>query len=392
MRKLLFILIPLIAFGEEPFLESSLIYEPTDETPDHVHASCVVECPNGDLIAVWYENGKQLPPPHFSDAGDKSDDVRIGGAYLAQGNSEWSAPFVMFDTFGASDNNPCLVVDADERLWLVHATLIGVPENSWGSALVNYRIAVDYMRPGAPDWSIEQILVPRPIGLEDAIKGAMPERAQTRDGIDEIIAKRLTDPLKVRLGWMPRVHPFVRSDGAVLIPLANENYGIVAMAITEDGGQTWSMSNAVPLAGLEQPSVAEAPDGRLVAFFRSADDEPRVRRSESTDGGVTWSTPELTELVHPFSGLEIVYLRNGHLLLIYNDKEQSPRDRLAVIISDDDGETWKWKRHLEDTPGGRFDYPSIIQSKDGTLHATYSYNLKTVKHVHFNEAWVQAGE
>jgi predicted neuraminidase len=72
--------------------------------------------------------------------------------------------------------------------------------------------------------------------------------------------------------------------------------------------------------------------------------------------------------------------------------EDSPRDKLAVSISDDRGQTWKWTRHLEDLEGGRFDYPSIIQAQDGTLHATYSYNLETIKHVHFNEDWVQAGD
>jgi hypothetical protein len=52
----------------------------------------------------------------------------------------------------------------------------------------------------------------------------------------------------------------------------------------------------------------------------------------------------------------------------------------------------------------QYHYPSIIQAKDGTLHATYSYhwlkpNLpvdpdgdpagKTIKHVHFNEEWIR---
>ena len=41
------------------------------------------------------------------------------------------------------------------------------------------------------------------------------------------------------------------------------------------------------------------------------------------------------------------------------------------------------------TPGERFDYPSIVQSRDGSLHVTYSYNLKTIKHVTFNEAWIR---
>ena len=84
-------------------------------------------------------------------------------------------------------------------------------------------------------------------------------------------------------------------------------------------------------------------------------------------------------------------LRNGHLVMIYNDRA-TKRDRLAVSISTDGGNTWKWTRHLENLPGGRFDYPSLIQARDGSLHATYSYNVRTIKHVHFNEEWVQQGD
>jgi predicted neuraminidase len=63
-----------------------------------------------------------------------------------------------------------------------------------------------------------------------------------------------------------------------------------------------------------------------------------------------------------------------------------------------------------DTSGaeaGSFSYPSIIQARDGSLHASYSYHLnrkdlekdnegmpkrKTIKHAHFNEEWVMAGD
>ena len=378
--------------AEDILYESRFVYEPTEDTPSHVHASCIVECPNGDLLTVWYENGNPLPKPYYSSEGDKSDDVRIGGSRMRKGATTWNAPFVMVDTFGISDNNPSMAIDKKGQLWLVHATLLGVPENTWTSALVHYRISSDYMRLGPPVWSKEQILVPHPTGFETALKNALPERIQERDGLDESLKKRLKDPFKVRLGWMPRAHPLLRSDGAIILPLSNENYGIVSMAITKDDGETWTISDAVPLAGLEQPTVTEAPDGKLVAFFRSADDEVRIRRSESSDGGMTWAVPVVTDLVHPFSGLEILYLKNGHLALIYNDQEDSPRDQLAVSISTDDGKTWKWTRHLENTPGGRFDYPSMIQAKDGSLHASYSYNLKTIKHVRFNAAWVQQGD
>jgi predicted neuraminidase len=79
------------------------------------------------------------------------------------------------------------------------------------------------------------------------------------------------------------------------------------------------------------------------------------------------------------------------LALVYNNKVEEPRDRLAISISNDEGQTWQWTRQLEDEPGGRFDYPSIIEAADGSLHVTYSYRLRTIKHVRFNEAWVQQG-
>jgi predicted neuraminidase len=137
-----------------------------------------------------------------------------------------------------------------------------------------------------------------------------------------------------------------------------------------------------------QPSVVQLSDGRLIAFFRDGTSAHRIQRSESTDGGMNWSPITATTLPNPGGGVEAIALAGGDLAMIYNDKESSPRDRLAVSISKDRGLTWTSTRHLENTPGERFDYPSIVQSRDGSLHATYSYNLKTIKHVTFNEAWI----
>jgi predicted neuraminidase len=117
-----------------------------------------------------------------------------------------------------------------------------------------------------------------------------------------------------------------------------------------------------------------------------------------------------SDLPNPGSGAEVIGLRDGRWALIYNDAEQS-RHSLAVAISDDEGRTWKWKRHLELDPagrdGGRFHYPSILQARDGSLHASYSYHLnegtvpkdadgkpqaKSIKHAHFNVEWVMEGD
>ena len=138
-------------------------------------------------------------------------------------------------------------------------------------------------------------------------------------------------------------------------------------------------------------AVVEFPDGKLAAFFRDGAGTRKIQRSESRDGGLTWSEVASTDLPNPGAGIEAVLLRNGHLAMIYNPLIKSPRDKLAISISEDAGKTWKWTRLIEDQPGGRFDYPSLIQAADGTLHATYSFNLKTIKHVQFNESWVHVG-
>ncbi|HEV3484406.1 MAG TPA: hypothetical protein VG106_03290, partial [Vicinamibacterales bacterium] len=89
----------------------------------HVHASSVIETPNGSLLAVWYENGPRSDAFYYRGGDeDKADDVRIAAARLAPGATEWGPPFVIADTYGVSDNNPALAIDAQKRLWLVHAT------------------------------------------------------------------------------------------------------------------------------------------------------------------------------------------------------------------------------------------------------------------------------
>lgn len=90
-------------------------------------------------------------------------------------------------------------------------------------------------------------------------------------------------------------------------------------------------------------------------------------------------------------------LNDGRFLAIYNDTEDG-RHSLAVSISEDEGKTYQWTRHLEKDPpdGGRYHYPSITQAEDGMLHATYSYfvkndageEVKSIKYAQFNLDWV----
>ena len=185
------------------------------------------------------------------------------------------------------------------------------------------------------------------------------------------------------------MHPVSLKDGALLVPLANENFNIAAMAITRDGGETWTFSRPVPGIGRHAAIGRPAARRTLLAFFRDATPSHRIHRSESTDGGLTWSPVTPTSLPNPGGGIEAIALASGDLAIIYNDKER------ARAIA------WPCpSRRIGDRPGldaaySRTHRGSVstirrsCRARDGSLHATYSYNLQTIKHVTFNEAWIK---
>jgi predicted neuraminidase len=155
---------------------------------------------------------------------------------------------------------------------------------------------------------------------------------------------------------------------------------------TKDNGKTWVRSQNIPntnKAG-EQPTVAPRPDGSLMAFVRL---RPHLRQSESTDGGLTWTAAHDTELRCPDSAISLRALRNGHLLLAHNDSETG-RTPLSIRRSLDGGKTWGAPLMLESNPG-EYSYPSIFQTADGLIHVVYTYRRYAIKHVEFDENWLE---
>ncbi len=393
---------------ETPFLTSELIF-PLEHW--HNHASCVVETPNGDLLVCW-----------FHGSGERTaDDVKIEGARKRKGTKTWSPRFTMADTPGYPDTNCTMFIDPQRRLWLLWPTILA---NEWETALMKYRTSSSYEQDGPPKWEVSEVLHVTPgkefeetvfkylPGIEAELRNSTyPDDARARlqahlDGI----RNHATEKLYRRLGWMTRAHPFILEGRRLIVPLYSDGFSFSLMAITDDWGKTWHSSTPLVGGGNIQPSIVMRRDGSLFTLMRDNGPPPkRLHQSESRDRGETWGPVTDSELPNPGSGAELISLRNGHWLLISNDTERG-RNSLAVQISDDEGKTWKWKRHLEyDPPGpeaGQYHYPSIIQSRDGMLHASYSYHLgrkdvaqdadgqparKSIKHVHFNEAWVMQG-
>lgn len=368
---------------------------------EHNHAPGIVECPNGDLLASWYRG-----------SGERSaDDVAVYGARLRKGENKWSEAFLMADFPHFPDCNTCMMIDRHNKLWLFWPIVIA---NSWESAITQFKVSSDYTSDGCPKWEREGAIYLKPDDFkEEALKHLDDEIAKvTKSLTDEqrdyfknkvkyfdVFRERLGDKLYQRLGWQTRCKPIILPSGRILLPLYSDTFSIGLMAVSDDDGGHWYASKPLMGFGAIQPALARRNDGTIVAYMRENGPKDRIRVCESKDDGITWGPVTESELPNPGSGLDVVRLENGRFCLIYNDTTRG-RNSLAVSISDDEGKSWKWTRHLEKHPAGSYHYPCIIQGKDGTIHAIYSYfsvndqkkEGKSMKHAAINEAWVMQGD
>lgn len=372
----------------------------------HNHGSSLVELPNGDLLVSW-----------FHGSGERTaDDVAILGARKRAGEHRWSEPFLMADTPGFPDTNCTLLVDGAGRLWLFYPTIL---DNRWESALLKLRMTVDYHQPGPPRWQRSDVLHMKPgddfravvsnkteeyfrsLGFDPAQPSALPEAARRWRAAN---LERAGDKLDRRLGWFTRAHPYLFADGRILVGLYSDGFSFASATYSDDGGNTWTMSEPIVGGGAVQPSFAQRRDGTLVAFLRDNGPPPqRILVAESADRGATWSIArDHPDLVDPGAGNEVLVLASGRWIVVHNDSEAG-RHQLAISISEDEGRSFRLARHLAKVePGrGRFHYPSVIQASDGSIHVTYSAFVrdalgdgsegKAIRHDHLSEAWLLAG-
>jgi predicted neuraminidase len=232
--------------------------------------------------------------------------------------------------------------------------------------------------------------------------------------------------------------PLFIPPGTWILPVEYEGIGDVAFFRSANNGRTWKV---IDLSGdgayLDQPSLVHLSDGTLLAYMRSW--EGYIYETRSSDLGLTWTKPIPTPLLNPNSGIDMVRLRSGRLVLIYNpvglgangdltvsraggqsvierydlralnrqgDLELArmngvaipedeweadgllrwgPRTPLAAGVSDDEGASWRTSNVLEDAPG-EYSYPAVIQSAGGAVHVFYTHQRTRMKHVRLEES------
>jgi predicted neuraminidase len=173
--------------------------------------------------------------------------------------------------------------------------------------------------------------------------------------------------------------PVELADGTILCGSSSENAGWkVHIERAFDTATRWERSgplNDLKEFGAIQPGILLHDSNHIQILCRSQ--QHCLTQCWSHDGGKTWGPMTRTDLPNPNSGIDAVQLRDGRSLLVYNHTT-SGRSPLNVAVSPD-GSVWKSALVLESEPG-EFSYPAVIQTSDGLVHITYTWQRKRIKH------------
>jgi predicted neuraminidase len=378
MRKIYFLIFLLFTITGKTFAQSepekiqtvfsTLIFPPQ---PQHAHASSIVNLPNGDVLAVWYQGSGER----------EANDVKILGARLKKGSTVWSSPFLMADSPDLPDCNPVVFLNSKNKLFLVW---IAVQAHRWEYSLLRYKTSINYSGNGAPEWNWQDNILLQP---DDRFAQETEKKfRQTENKNDSVnfaprygnkIVEASKDAGKRCTGWMTRIKPLRLANGRILLPLYSDGFSMSLIAISDDDGDTWHASLPIVGRGNVQPALVQKKNGNIVAYMRDNGVEPnRVQVSESSDSGFTWTAATKINIANEAS-VELILLQDGRWAFV-GDDEDDGRYRLSLYLSDDEGKTWKWKRLLENVPKGHgsFSYPCIFQAADGLMHISYSYSFE----------------
>jgi predicted neuraminidase len=187
---------------------------------------------------------------------------------------------------------------------------------------------------------------------------------------------------------------------------------VTVIQISDDQGKTWRGVEIPESRGRVHGNVIELEPGKLVCLLRSRAAD-HIYRSESNDNGETWSVPVPTPLRNNNASISAIKLQSGALAIIYNDVSfnedgsrtvwPDQRCPVAMAISEDGGKTWPWRRIVEhgegfigpwnDVNNRRYEYPVMMQSKDGKIHAAYAWGRRVrIKYVCVDEAWIRGAK
>lgn len=321
------------------------IFGPETPTGPYKHPACMGELASGDLYLVYYGG-----------AGEYAVETGVFGSRKKKGEANWSAPQRIASNPFWSVGNGVVWQAPDGIVWLFFVTRFG---DTWSDS----RIAAKISRDGAHTWSDTSLLT-------------------------------------FELGTMVRGRPIVLEDGDYLLPVYHESGHDPELVGAQSASsflrynvktKRWKETGRIrSKKGNIQPAPVSLGKNHLIAYCRRGGGYGPTKdgwlvRAESRDGGWTWSEGVDSKFPNPNAAVDFLKLKNGHLLLVYNNS-MSDRTPLSVAISTDNDNSYPHRRNIAEGPHD-YGYPIAFQASDGKIHVVFTSDARQViRHAVFDES------
>ena len=196
------------------------------------------------------------------------------------------------------------------------------------------------------------------------------------------------------------------SDGSIVLSSMmmrhDPGHHTVVTYTSKTGGLNWVRSNVIDLGGVghhsgaTEATIEQLRDGRLWMLMRT--NWGVFWQAHSANEGLTWETFRPTDIDASSAPGLLQRLESGRLFLIWNRAKpegaadypmtggdgissevahSNHREELAVMLSDDDGETWTSPvviaRVTEECTTKRLAYPRVFERNPGEIWITTTY-------------------
>jgi predicted neuraminidase len=300
------------------------------------HASSLALASDGGLLVAW-----------FAGTREGASDVRIEMAKLGPGTERlrWTALTREQLQAGVRRSirklgNPALSRDGEGRL---HMFVVSVSVGGWSGSAINHLVSTDEGR----TWGAPRRLILSPLLNFSSLVRA-PALAMEDGGLG-----------------LPAYHEFITK-----WPLWTR--------LDADGHVTSSLRMPQPFPALQPAVAALSSESAIAALRRGHGSAPQVLACRTDSAGAAWSAAPETGIPNPDSGVALVRLASGTLLLAGNPLE-SGRQVLQLFHSSDGGTSWSPGAIIERGSGSdEFSYPSLLQDSAGSVHVSYTRNRTAI--------------
>ena len=348
----------------------------------HNHNPAVTECPNGDLLAIWY-----------TCVSEKDRELAQAASRLVKGREQWQPASPFWDAPDRNDHAPVLWNDGSGKIY--HFTTLSI-----GPAYSNIAIAMRTSSDNGVTWSKARLIVSGHINPKGIHGG-----------------HQISEPV------------FRMHDGSIAITTD----GYPTLWVSRNEGLTWRSCEG-NING-NHPAITQVADGRILGMCRDKElgrqevvtryqdmGKPKLHwarkwlmaKCYSDDKGGSWSCePSIFPGVGGGQRPVLLRLQDDSIMFagfadrgfIITDAGGNKREVRGLIaaISEDNGRTWSNVRLVSDdgpgtavgcTNNGYFcmsqrnaeyrGYLTVCQGQNGLIHLMSSY-----EHYAFNPKWLR---